>query len=75
MQLLSQNATSIHYIVQPLDGLDALTVQRLNRLGIRPGSDLTVIRRYPFHGPVIIQIDQQRLALRDPIFQTLIGGD
>ena len=74
MQLLSQQTASTHFEVQSLAGFDDLMVRRLHRLGIRSGSRLTVVRQYPFHGPVVIQVDQQRVALRYPVFQTLIGG-
>ncbi|WP_390894170.1 FeoA family protein [Levilactobacillus namurensis] len=74
MQLLSQQTASPHFEVRSLSGLDDLMVRRLHRLGIRSGSRLTVVRQYPFHGPIIIQVDQQRIALRYAIFQALIGG-
>ncbi|KRK26371.1 hypothetical protein FD24_GL002104 [Lactiplantibacillus pentosus DSM 20314] len=54
--------------------MDEQTVQRLHSLGLHVGSQLVPVRYYPFHGPVIIQIDQQRIGIRYTVFQTLIGG-
>lgn len=74
MQLFSQDIMVHQLTIHSFQQLDPLTVRRLERLGIRPGSQLTVIRQYPFHGPVILQVDQQQIALRYPVFQALIGG-
>ena len=66
--MLSQSVTNTSQLhIQQFTGLDNQTVQRLH-------SPLAVVRYYPFHGPVIVQIDQQRIGIRYTVFQTLIGG-
>ena len=36
--------------------------------------DVALIQRYPFHGPVIIESDRQRIGLRYRVFCQLTGG-
>lgn len=73
--MLSQSVTNTSQLhIQQFTGLDNQTVQRLHSLGLQFGSPLAVVRYYPFHGPVIVQIDQQRIGIRYTVFQTLIGG-
>lgn len=60
--------------VHQMTKLDTQTAQRLHSLGIQPGSQLTVVRKYPFHGPVIITVDQQKIGIRYAVFQALLGG-
>lgn len=72
--MLSQSVTSSQLHIQQFTGLDEQTVQRLHSLGLHVGSQLVPVRYYPFHGPVIIQIDQQCIGIRYTVFQTLIGG-
>lgn len=74
MQLQIQNVAHCVYTVQSMTMLDTKTTQRLHSLGIQIGSQLQVLQTYPFHGPVIIQIDDQKIALREAIFKILIGG-
>ncbi|MGO2299797.1 FeoA family protein [Paucilactobacillus nenjiangensis] len=62
-------------IVHQMTQLDNSTASRLHNLGIRPGSELTVLRKYPFHGPVIIEFDAQRIGIRYTVFTALLGGD
>ena len=73
--MLSQSVTNTSQLhIQQFTGLDNQTVQRLHSLGLHVGSPLAVVRYYPFHGPVIVQIDQHRIGIRYTVFQTLIGG-
>lgn len=37
--------------------------RRLFEIGIVPGTEIEVISRHPFHGPVILQIGNSRIAL------------
>lgn len=74
MQLQIQTTPQCVYRVQSMAHLDVKTTQRLHSLGIQIGSQFEVLQTYPFHGPVIIQIDDQKIALRDAIFRALIGG-
>ncbi len=57
--------------VHCMDHLEKRISSQLHRLGIEPGTVLTVVRRYPFHGPVIIEFDGQRIGVRDAVLQTL----
>ena len=73
--MLSQSVTTTSQLhIQQFTGLDTQTTQQLHSLGLHVGSPLAVVRHYPFHGPVIVQIDQQRIGIRYAVFQTLIGG-
>ncbi|CAJ1230062.1 FeoA family protein [Levilactobacillus zymae] len=74
MQLLSDNAYRSQFTVRTMDQIDELTTRQLHNLGIQTGSLINVVRFYPFHGPVVIQVDQQRLALRYRIYRQLVGG-
>lgn len=47
-----------------LRDLDADIARRLNDLGFRAGSSVTVLRRAPFGGPVIVRIADYEIALR-----------
>ncbi|WP_420806515.1 FeoA family protein [Secundilactobacillus odoratitofui] len=62
------------FTIHQFNGLDDSTTQRLHSLGLQTGSVLTTVRFYPFHGPVIIQVDQQRIGIRYQVFRQLIGG-
>lgn len=62
------------FVIQQFTGLDDSTVQRLHSLGLQTGSPFWAVRFYPFHGPVIIQADDQRIGIRYTVFHTLIGG-
>lgn len=74
MQLLFDNAYRSQFTVRAMDQIDDLTTRQLHHLGIQTGSVIHVVRFYPFHGPVVIQVDQQRLALRYGIYRQLVGG-
>ncbi|STX18569.1 FeoA family protein [Levilactobacillus brevis] len=74
MQLNYERST-INYpqiIVHQLDRLDYATAHRLHNLGIHPGSHLTILYRYPFHGPVVIAFDQQKVGIRYSVFRSLM---
>jgi Fe2+ transport system protein FeoA len=64
-----------HFMIKQFNGLDDATTQRLHSLGLQVGSDVTAVRFYPFHGPVIIQVDQQKIGIRYRVFKQLTGGD
>jgi len=76
--MLSQTAitpTTAPLHIEQFTGLDEQTVQRLHSLGLTVGSTLVPVRFYPFHGPVIINVNQQQIGIRYAVFQTLIGGN
>lgn len=54
--------------------LSKATASRLRCLGLHQGKTFTEIRRYPFHGPVIIECDHQRIGIRYKVFDLLTGG-
>ncbi|WP_225356629.1 FeoA family protein [Secundilactobacillus pentosiphilus] len=64
-----------HFMIKQFNGLDYATTQRLHSLGLQVGSEILAVRFYPFHGPVIIQADHQRIGIRYQVFQQLTGGD
>lgn len=74
MQLKLPHCAACVYQVCCLEGIDETTVQRLQNLGLQLGSRLTPVRFYPFHGPVIIEIEHQRIGVRYDVFLTLTGG-
>lgn len=61
------------YTLHALTKLNEGTVMRLHCLGLHKGSTIKVIRFYPFHGPVIIENNRQRIGIRYKVFETLIG--
>ncbi|HAT54464.1 MAG TPA: iron transporter FeoA [Lactobacillus sp.] len=74
MELQAHLTANEQLTVQCMNHLEKRTFMQLHRLGIEPGSVITIVRRYPFHGPVIIEFDHQQLGVRDNVLQTLIGG-
>lgn len=74
MQLRYSESAYPIVTVQQMRQLDGQTAHRLQNLGIHPGSQLTVLREYPFHGPVIVEFDQQKIGIRYVVFQSLLGG-
>ncbi|MFC6322349.1 FeoA family protein [Companilactobacillus baiquanensis] len=74
MQLISEQSINKSYYVKDLDYLDDQTKQRLHSLGIHVGSQMTIMRFLPFHGPVIVEIDHQKIGLRYAVFKLLMGG-
>lgn len=74
MQLISEQYITKTYQVKDLDYLDSQTEQRLHSLGIHVVSQMTIVRFLPFHGPVIVEIDHQRIGLRYKVFKLLMGG-
>ncbi|MDD2585435.1 MAG: FeoA family protein [Syntrophomonadaceae bacterium] len=46
-------------------------LRRLFELGIVPGAQIQVINRHPFHGPVIVQIGNSRIAIGRNIASTV----
>lgn len=61
------------YTLHSLTKLNAGTVMRLHNLGLHDGSVIKVIRKYPFHGPVIIENNRQRIGIRFNVFKTITG--
>lgn len=75
MQLRYSESAYPNVTVQEMSHLDGQTAHRLHNLGIHPGSQLAVLRQYPFHGPVIVEFDQQKIGIRYTVFHSLLGGD
>lgn len=42
---------------------DARTEQQVRSLGLLPGSGLRLIRRAPFHGPLLLEVGGRTIAL------------
>ncbi|MRN06416.1 ferrous iron transport protein A [Lactobacillus sp. 0.1XD8-4] len=61
------------YILHSFDCLNVSTATRLHDMGLCEGCPIKVIQRYPFHGPVIIENDHQRIGLRYQVFASLTG--
>jgi len=61
--------------VHQMEQVDKPTATRLHSLGIYSGCELAVLRKYPFHGPVIVEYESQRIGIRYSIFLALIGGN
>ncbi|MFR0771293.1 MAG: FeoA family protein [Limosilactobacillus pontis] len=61
------------YILHSFAGINQPTVIRLHNLGLCEGCPIKVIQRYPFHGPVIIEADHQRIGLHYHVFACLAG--
>lgn len=59
------------YILQSFDCLNSPTASRLHNMGLCEGCPIKVIQRYPFHGPVIIESNHQRIGLRYHVFISL----
>lgn len=74
MQLRYSESAYPNVIVRQMSQLDGQTAHRLQNLGIHTGSQLAVLRQYPFHGPVIVEFDQQKIGIRYVVFQSLVGG-
>ncbi|MBD5806746.1 FeoA family protein [Limosilactobacillus walteri] len=62
-----------NYILHSFDCLNVSTATRLHDMGLCEGCPIKVIQRYPFHGPVIIENDHQRIGLRYQVFASLTG--
>lgn len=62
-----------NYTIHSLTKLNQDTVVRLHELGLQDGSVIKVIRKYPFHGPVIIENNRQRIGIRFNVFKTITG--
>lgn len=61
------------FTLHHFDKVDKETFTRLHNLGLYDGENIRLIQRYPFHGPVIIENNHQRIALRYHVFATLTG--
>ena len=62
---------SKQYILHSFAGINQPTVTRLHNLGLCEGCPIKVVQRYPFHGPVIIESNHQRIGLRYHVFVCL----
>ncbi|APX73379.1 hypothetical protein BTM29_08880 [Companilactobacillus allii] len=63
------------FTVCNIEELDDQTMQRLHSLGIHNNSNMTVIRFFPLHGPVIVEVDHQQIGIRYKVFKLLAGED
>ena len=61
------------FTLHHFDKVDKETFTRLHNLGLYDGENIRLIQRQPFHGPVIIENNHQRIALRYHVFATLTG--
>lgn len=52
------------YRIESLSGSEVLR-ERLQEMGLTPGTEIQVIGRAPFNGPVLIRYDVCDLALRE----------
>lgn len=55
--------------------LNKPTACRLHNMGLCEGCPIKVIRYYPFHGPVIIENNRQRIGIRYRDFAALTGAE
>ncbi|WP_225422969.1 FeoA family protein [Companilactobacillus jidongensis] len=74
MQLMSDNVMNKSFDLCNIEQLDTQTAQRLHSLGIHDGSLMSVVRFFPMHGPVIVEIEQQQIGIRYKVFKLLCGG-
>lgn len=74
MQLIFETDKQKYFDISNIDLLDSQTEQRLHSLGIHNGSKLSVVRFFPFHGPVIVSVDHQRIGIRYEVFKLITGG-
>ncbi len=74
MQLTFSKTNSSGYTITGFQGIDQATCQRLHSLGLQLGSVVRLVRQYPFHGPVIIEADNQQIGIRYAVFKQLTGG-
>jgi ferrous iron transport protein A len=49
--------------IAKIDG-DEDKLRRLTELGIHPGRTIQVLQKTPFHGPIVIAVEQTFIALR-----------
>ena len=63
------------YILNSFSCLNKPTACRLHNMGLCEGCAIKVIRRYPFHGPVIIENNHQRIGIRYHDFAALTGAE
>ena len=59
------------YVLQSFSCLIRPTASRLHNMGLCEGCPIKVIQRYPFHGPVIIENNHQRIGIRYRDFAAL----
>ncbi|WP_288635925.1 FeoA family protein [uncultured Limosilactobacillus sp.] len=59
------------YVLQSFSCLGRPTASRLHNMGLCEGCSIKVIQRYPFHGPVIIENNHQRIGIRYRDFAAL----
>ncbi|WP_283587444.1 FeoA family protein [Limosilactobacillus viscerum] len=61
------------YTLNSFNCLNKPTASRLHNMGLCEGCPIKVIQRYPFHGPVIIENNHQRIGIRYRDFAALTG--
>ncbi len=64
-----------HYTLHSFDCLNQATASRLHNMGLCEGCPIKVIQRYPFHGPIIIENNHQRIGIRYRDFAALTGAN
>lgn len=64
-----------HRIIKHIDRLAIPIARRLHDLGLHNGVDVRIVRQFPFHGPVVIEYQRQRIVLRYPLFATITVDD
>ncbi|KRM58135.1 hypothetical protein C5L31_000962 [Secundilactobacillus malefermentans] len=74
MQLNYEEPLQAIFTIKHMNQLDTQTARQLHNLGVEEGSMVIVLRKYPFHGPVVIEFDHQKIGLRNAVYQTLLGG-
>lgn len=62
---------SQHRIISHIDRLSIPIARRLHDLGLHNGVAVRIVRQFPFHGPVVIEYQRQRIGLRYPLFATI----
>ncbi|KRM26819.1 MULTISPECIES: FeoA family protein [Limosilactobacillus] len=63
------------YILHSFSCLNQPTANRLHNMGLCEGCPIKVIQRYPFHGPVIIENNNQRIGIRYHDFYALTEAE
>ncbi|MGM9908076.1 FeoA family protein [Limosilactobacillus sp.] len=63
------------YTLHSFDCLNQATASRLHNMGLCEGCPIKVIQRYPFHGPIIIENNHQRIGIRYRDFAALTGAN
>lgn len=52
------------YEISGFEG-DALLLERLSEMGFRREKKIKFVQKLPFHGPLIVEMDQTQISLRE----------